>query len=850
MLRLVRTKVASTVAEISTAEDYAWHKWLKIPENERVYFPQPSSARLLPKIPLKTFDTPDQRDYLFPILTPKYYADLGILNFKNPAVSTFRFKIIKQLCKKFNFEFGNFFNEITNQSQHLKFLTFTQLFTNTKIENSFSTIYEFGLSIPEVNDKLSTLNASIIQIELLSEKENDFSKKNYSVEFTLNKKVQKYYRISPVILNEIAIRAIPAYMTAQKQKFLKFLSPINMTPLSNYESITIESQKVFISKFDMLDSCTVSINDFQVHKNILQIPELINKIPIENYVEKIIEEDVAPEKEVLANSFNKELLCGEFLSLKYSNIVNRLRNQSEKSKINSILIICSLNEFQGIGERSFVKYPEGWVENLKSLNFNKVRVLSNGALFFNELSDCTSDVLITSYEILSNALAENLVNEDFLNSFDVMICDEFQLELEKHFSLIRKIYRCRNQFIWFTSTGSKEFLFKELQKVLSDDSNVSINNYSTENVNKRKNQINDHWLNLENLQRAEYEEALASAKKEMTLIVKEGNPFRFQSNIFTQIHKLKQACNFSLMTKSSSKANLLIQHIQIILASGRKVIVSSQYDKLGLKMLEPVLKSHSISFSVLKNSVSDIDFRNFIDSKTNVLLFNGRLSRLKISGENLSSIILFDNWWNPINNWHLEDTFTNNLSGEIEIINYQVRNTIDEAIQTKLMEKFLLDKNLFETLQADNFSRLLSDADWLEIIDVQNIFPASAESEVKIESWTQDYFISLINQFLRKLGFENLNIESGMSKNESILKAEYFAGMDKLALNCIIFFSEFVTDDDIEKYSTKFEQIKTLSNKIFIFCLGEIEFSKNPGELISIIDGKKLRSYKKIFNLL
>lgn len=107
-----------------------------------------------------------------------------------------------------------------------------------------------------------------------------------------------------------------------------------------------------------------------------------------------------------------------------------MRNQSEKSKINSILIICSLNEFQGIGERSFVKYPEGWVENLKSLNFNKVRALSNGALFFNELSDCTSDVLITSYEILSNALAENLVNEDFLNSFDVMICDEFQLELE------------------------------------------------------------------------------------------------------------------------------------------------------------------------------------------------------------------------------------------------------------------------------------------------------------------------------------------------------------------------------------------------------------------------------------
>ena len=850
MLRLVRTKVASTVAEISTAEDYAWHKWLKIPDNEKVFFPQPSIARLLPKIPLKTFDTPDQKDYLFSILAPKYFTNLGTLNFKNPAASTFRFKIIKQLCKKFNFEFGDYFNEITDQSLHLKFLTFTQLFANTKIENSINKIYEFNLSIPEVHDKLNTLNASIIQIELLSEKENNFSKKIYSVKFNLNKKAQKYFKINPTMLKETAIRAIPAYITSQKQKILTFSSFINTSLQKKYESITIESQKVFISKFDLLDSCTVSDNDFQVYKNILQIPELISEIPIENYVEKISEEEIVSEKEVIVKSANRELLYDEFLSYKYSNIVKRLGNQREKSNLNSILIICGLNEFQGIGERSVVKSPEGWVENLKALNFNKVRVLMNGSSFFNELSDCTSDVLITSYEILSNALTENLVNDDFCNFFDLMICDEFQLELEKHFSLIRKIYRCRNRFIWFTSTGSQEFLSKEFQKIISEDSNVSIINYSTEKVNKRKNQIKDQWLNLENLQRVEYEEALASAKKEMTMIVKEGNPFRFQSNIFTQIHKLKQACNFSLMNKSSSKANLLIQHIQIILASGRKVIVSSQYDNLGIKMLQPLLKSHSISFITSKNNVTDTDYKNFINSKTNVLIFNGRLSKLKISGENLPSIILFDNWWNPINNWHLEDTFTNNLSGEIEIINYQIRNTIDEAIQTKLMEKFLLDKNLFESLQADNYSRLLSEADWLEIIDVQNTFPASEESEVKIESWTPDYFISLVNQFLRKLGFENSSIELGINKNEFILNAEYFAGMDKMALNCIVFFSQFITADDIEKYSTKFEQINRQSNKTFIFCSGEIEFNKNEAEQISIIDGKKLRSYKKTFNLL
>lgn len=850
MLRLVRTKVASTVAEISTAEDYAWHKWLKIPENEKVFFPHPAVARLLPKVPLKDFDTPDQRDYLFSIVSPKFINDIGNFTIKSPVSSTLRFKIIKQLCKKVTFESGNFINEITDQSQNLKFITFTQLFANTKIEISISKVYEFDLSIPKVYDKLNTLNASIIQIELLSEKGNNFSKKIYSAKFILNKNSQKYFNLGPIPLNEAGIHTIPSYQIPHKLKIQKFLSTINMSTLTTYESIKIESQKISEPRLDLLETCTVSDNEFHLHKNILQIPEIISEMQNKNIVEITDKKEITPPEEVLVKSFNKELLCGEFLSDKYFSIINHLKDRQKKFDINSILIICGKNEFQGIGERAFVDYPEGWVENFQTSNFTNVRVLQNGSSLFNEFSECASDTLITSYEILSNALRENLVNDIFINFFDLIIFDEFQLELEKHFSVIRRINKSRNRFIWFASTGSKEYLEKELQKVISEESVVRIVKYSTENNNVRKNQIIDQWLNLENLQRTEYEEALASAKKEMTSIAKEGNPFRFQSNIFTQIHKLKQSCNFSSINKSSSKANLLIQQIQIILASGRKVIVSSQYDNLGLKMIAPVLKNHSISFTTLKNSVSDIDFKNFIGSKSSVLLFNGRLSRLKIFGENVPSIILFDNWWNPINNWHLENTFSSNLSADIEIINYQMRNTIDEAIHAQLVKKFLLDKNLFESLQADNFSRLLTESDWLDIIDASNISPVSEESELKIETWTQDYFISLINQFLRKLGYENLNIEVGINKNEFILKGEYFGGMEKLTLTCLIFFSESVTSDAIEKYLYKFEQTKTLSDKIFIFCSGEIKSIINPLNSISIIDGEKLKSYKKTFTLL
>lgn len=850
MLRIVRAKIASTVAGISIAEDYSWHKWLKTPESEKIFFPQPTRVKVFPPTPLKKITPPEQNNFVFSFLAPKLISSSSGIIFKEPVTNTFRLKLNRQLVHKYNFVFSDAFNLISDKSAHLKYQTITQLFANINIKAGVSDNFWCDFFAPDVYDKLSTLNANIIHIALLNEKGYQFSKKIYRIKFILDKKNQKYYRINSLILNPSKVKEAFPFQIPIIIKTLNYLYPVSTSWVGQYEMVKIDSPSVLNSNFLELITLSNIDNNIQLDENILQPPIINEEVLADNSTRKVIENELSNKPEVLIPSSNRELLICKFLSAKYKYTVERLMRQKEISEIHSILIICGKNEFKRASKRKFFNFPEGWVENLESANLKKIEILPVNTSDRKELWHNTEGATITSYEILSKDLIENLISYDLLNSFDLIILDEFHLELESHFSLIRKVSKFRNDLIWYVSTGSKEFLTKESQKILPESLNLNTFNSSETDIKRDKNRIQDYWLRLENLQRVDYEEILASAKKEMMEILKEGNPFRFQSNIFSQIHKLKQACNFSVISNESSKANILLQHIQIILTSGRKVIVSSQYDNLGIKMLEKVLNHSSIRFITMKNSVSETDYKKFAAGKVNVMIFNGRLSKLKISGENNPSIILFDNWWNPINNWHLENNLMNNLPGEIEIINYQIRNTIDETIFNKLMEKYLLDKNLMETMQADNFSRLITEEDWLEIIDVQNTFLAVEKIEAELKPFTKDYFISLINQFLRKLGYENINIEPGYDNNEFVSNAEHLGTLGKIVLNCFIFFDEYVSAERVEEYINELKRAESPPDKIIIFCSGKTELNKSVSDFTSVIDGEKLKSYKKTFGLL
>jgi hypothetical protein len=89
---------------------------------------------------------------------------------------------------------------------------------------------------------------------------------------------------------------------------------------------------------------------------------------------------------------------------------------------------------------------------------------------------------------------------------------------------------------------------------------------------------NDYWLNLDHEQSQEYENTLLQGRKRINDLVKGGNPFIIQSNIFTLVHQIKQLGNFSTHKEISPKSDLLLDQMESIIASGQKSIIFSQYD--------------------------------------------------------------------------------------------------------------------------------------------------------------------------------------------------------------------------------------------------------------------------------
>ena len=74
----------------------------------------------------------------------------------------------------------------------------------------------------------------------------------------------------------------------------------------------------------------------------------------------------------------------------------------------------------------------------------------------------------------------------------------------------------------------------------------------------------EFWLEPNERQRIEYKENFVESRKELKKVLESGNPFRYQSNIFTLVHKLYQVQNFSQDNDTSPKSDLLIQHVKAI----------------------------------------------------------------------------------------------------------------------------------------------------------------------------------------------------------------------------------------------------------------------------------------------
>jgi hypothetical protein len=228
----------------------------------------------------------------------------------------------------------------------------------------------------------------------------------------------------------------------------------------------------------------------------------------------------------------------------------------------------------------------------------------------------------------------------------------------------------------------------------------------------------EEWMAPDEEQKREFKESLVDCQKDLRRVLETGNPFRFQANIFTLLHRLKQVSNFAPGNISSPKTNLLLEQVLTIKENGKKVIILSQYDRLGTKKIEKLFEQNKINYLLLPGGLSTEEMQksiNLFKTKTNLvaLITDAKISKLNFREFNVPYVVRFDQWWNPISTWELEDIFSldddqEDRNESTSIYNYYLLESIDQRIKELLYSKGLLHKNIYELMQPKVFDELVT----------------------------------------------------------------------------------------------------------------------------------------------
>jgi hypothetical protein len=150
-----------------------------------------------------------------------------------------------------------------------------------------------------------------------------------------------------------------------------------------------------------------------------------------------------------------------------------------------------------------------------------------------------------------------------------------------------------------------------------------------------------------------------------------------------------------------------------------------------------------------------------------VLVSDAKTTKLKFSEFEVPYVIRFDQWWNPIANWELEDMFTRNgeaaFKESINLCNYYSTGTLDQKVREILLEGDLLNRNVFELMQPKLYEELISIDEWLKIFGM----PVSNES-IKIKTPEEalqelkklsiDEFRKILTRFFAIIGYSEIDI--------------------------------------------------------------------------------------------
>ncbi|MBZ0200941.1 MAG: DEAD/DEAH box helicase [Ignavibacteriaceae bacterium] len=562
------------------------------------------------------------------------------------------------------------------------------------------------------------------------------------------------------------------------------------------------------------------------------------------------------------------LICEQFGMGKTVEVCAALKVLHETHQLKKVLLIAPEENIGDAALSAATGESIGWLGHLnKWFPDIKINPIKGDCQERSERWQQSGLFYVINYRHLIDDLAKTLSDGNYLSSFDCIIVDEVQY-FEKEIYLNRFVRMVNPKNFWFTTS----LPYKNVSTIFEFDKKVSVEiDAVLENRYERKKEEvtgsipdilrQDVWLELDGEQQYEYNAALSNVSTQIGELYSSGNPYRFQAKVFFLLHQLKQICNFVGDNKYSPKVMLLLKHLDLILGSGQKVLIFTQYDKFGTQKIESILQEKGIKYSsylagmtVTEMEASILNFRK--DKNIPIFLAGLRAAGVRENIAEVPYVIHFDQWWNPITHWQIENRVNHPEDKKIKVTNlnvynYLVRNTFEEKLKIKLSQKGLLNKNIIESLSAEAVTKLIRDDEWLEMLGIMEKDESRVHATKDAASiTTEEKFIEQAKGFFNALGYKNLKV-NGAAKNEKVIIQGSSINKNKqINMVAACYFEPDLPATSIKDFIEMIEKIKNV-DKIFIIVNGEykIKSKLTLNNNVTFLDRESFQMYIDQFQI-
>ncbi|MCU0343488.1 MAG: DEAD/DEAH box helicase [Ignavibacterium sp.] len=807
MIRTARTKLASKVSKLEASDDFHYAKWLRVPpiyesevteiyssdEIENINVDQlvaPNSLKLKFRLPF--YKIPEIRQsYLLD--KPKAY--LIFFGLTKPQLYTMKERV---LSRPEIFDLKSALPQIPEIiDQSTIFIAQTpELYDQSSLVNTtlpkcydqssefmvqpgqsykkdinFSdvTVKEIQLLIdpPEIKDELADLVPEIYNIELLNIEKFDHAlvnSKNITIEEihlpTINK--IDVPGIDNIINSNTTSQSIP--IEEMLQADIQFYSP-SFEIAHPVFKVKIDVprtvvKKVVITQKNFEPRVIDALNDSSISEtarnSIMSLISSFRELSWEEYSKMIgpLSDYQLQSAEFLASN-NFAVLNDELGYDKFDQTSAALGFLAKKGNLKSVLLISDKTRFNNYWNPSFKSFTKEFkIKKVDPSTSKKVKGTS--IVWFLDINDI-GKVEPKDFDRLDLILFDELVNIKSASDQVSVIVNKIE-----------------PSYIWFLTAIINEKALKKYLDEFDFTNKVSFKSFGKSLTDIQGDEpittIKDIWLELDEMQIFEYSEALTQSKEELNILFESPNPLRFQSNIFTIIHRLKQILNFSSFRNISPKANLLIEQVEAIAKNKKKAIVFTQYDVNGMKKIEKALEMNNIKFAVGRNGVSTEELKQTLDGFYDrrdiaVFLTNLKPSRININLAKVPYIFNFDQWWNPVTQWQNDDEIgiSELVNEPVVVYNYYIKDTFEVELDRLIKERGLDNRYLFDNLKSETVSELISMDDWLFVFGMNDQFTKMLNSErakmiKKLQSIDLNSYKLLMKYFFSFLGYRDISI--------------------------------------------------------------------------------------------